>query len=92
MKPPISDSAEPSIYGRPVNHHARRLGCSPATLYRQIRKRGLPATLVGGSWFIRDEDLHRFFAARTAARLKKPAPIDQKAHDAADRALTTEGW
>jgi hypothetical protein len=82
----------PTVYGRRVTEQARRLGIHPATIYRQIRKYGLVATVVGGVWYVRDEDLQDHFAARTAARLKKPAPIDQKAHDAADRALTEGGW
>jgi hypothetical protein len=81
-----------SIYGRRVIDQARRIGTHPNTIYRQIHKHGLVATLVGAVWYVRDADLEDHFAARTAARLKKPAPIDQKAHDVADRALTEGGW
>jgi hypothetical protein len=85
-------SPQTSIYGRRVVEQARRIGRHPATIIRQIRKHGLRATLVGGVWYVRDEDLYNHFATLTAERLGKPKPIDQKAHDAADRALTEGGW
>jgi hypothetical protein len=52
----------------------------------------LVATLVGAVWYVRDEDLDNHFAAHTAVRLGKPKPIDVKAHDEADRALTEADW
>jgi hypothetical protein len=90
----VSDStASPqlSVYGRRVVDQARRINSHPNTLYRLMR-RGLPATLVGGCWYIRDEDLDQYFAARSAERLGKPTPFDTKAHDDADRALNEAGW
>ena len=78
-----------SIFGRRIAVQARRIGKSPATLYRMIRRCGLPATLVGGTWFIKDEDVDKFFRERTAARLGKPVPAaSSKAFDDADRALS----
>jgi excisionase family DNA binding protein len=79
-------------YGRRLTEQARRLSVHPNTLHRWVRHHGLKATFLGGCWYIRDSDLDVFFAERTARRLKKPVPIDSRAHDAADRALTTEGW
>jgi hypothetical protein len=81
-----------SAYGRRIGEQARRIGRPPSILYRLIRKQGLPATLIGGCWHIKDDDLDNFFREKTAKRLKKPVPIDQKAHDAADRALSEGGW
>jgi hypothetical protein len=80
-----------SPYGRRVVEQARRIGRHPNSIHRFIR-RGLNATLVGGVWHVRDEDLDRFFAERTAARLNKPVPVDTRAHAAADRALSEAGW
>ena len=80
-----------SIYGRRVVAQARRMGVHPNTLYRMMR-RGLLSTLVGGCWYIRDDDLDAYLVARTAERLGRPAPIDKKSHDTADAALSTEGW
>jgi excisionase family DNA binding protein len=85
-------TASLSEYGRRLAQQARRIGKSPSMLYRMIHQHGLPAMLVGGTWFIKDEDVDKFFRERTAARLGKPAPIDSKAHDATDRALTAAGW
>jgi excisionase family DNA binding protein len=87
MIPPTSTE-----YGRTLGQQARRLGISPATVYRMIRYRDLPATLVSGRWFVRDQDIDQYCRECTAARRKKPAPIDLKAHDAADVALTEAGW
>ena len=84
-RPPIS------IYGRRLVAQARRMGVHPNTLYRMMR-RGLPATLVGGCWYIRDEDVDEYFAARSAERLGKPKLIDSKAHNAASAALDEAGW
>ena len=81
-----------SVYGRRVVEQARRIGKSPAMLYRLIHQHGLPATLVGSAWHVKDEDIDMFFRERTAQRLKKPAPVDPGSHDAADAALTKEGW
>jgi hypothetical protein len=61
-------------------------------MYRLIHRHGLPATFVSGTWHIKDEDIDRYFAERTAARLNKPTPVDSKAHDAADAALSAAGW
>jgi hypothetical protein len=85
-------TASLSEYGRRLVEQARRIGKSPAFLYRQIHQHGLPAMLVGGTWFIKDEDIDIFFRDRTAARLNKPAPVDPGAHEAADRSLTEAGW
>jgi hypothetical protein len=91
MRTPTS-TRQPSVYGRRVVEQARRIGRHPAMIIRQIRKHGLRATLVGGVWYVRDEDLDDHFAAQTAARLKKPELINKKAHDDSDRALTQAGW
>jgi len=88
----VVGAAPASEYGRRLAAAARRAGKSPATMYRLIHRHGMPATFVSGTWFIKDEDLDRFFRERTAARLGKPAPIDNKSHDAADAALTEAGW
>lgn len=82
-----------SVYGRRVVEQARRLNKHPNTLYRLIRQ-DLPATLVGNTWYIRDEDLDSYFAKRSAARLGKSAPaeVSSKSHDEADAALTAAGW
>ncbi len=91
----VTASPEPpvSVYGRRVTEQARRAGKHINTFYRLIR-RGLPATLVGNVWYIRDEDLDRYFAERTAARLGKtaPTPPPSKSHDLADAALEAAGW
>jgi excisionase family DNA binding protein len=79
-------------YGRRLTEQARRLDVHPNTIQRWIRRHGLVATFVGGVWHVRDEDLDRFFAERTAARLNKPVPVDTRAHAAADRALSEAGW
>ena len=81
-----------SVYGRRVVEQARRIGKSPATLYRLIHQHGLPATLVGSAWHVKDEDINKFFAERTAQRLSKPAPVDPGSHNDADRALDEAGW
>jgi hypothetical protein len=85
-------TASRSEYGRRVAQQARRIGKSPAALYRLIHQHGLPAMLVGNCWFIRDEDIDNFVHERTAARLGKPAPVDERAHEAADQSLTEAGW
>jgi excisionase family DNA binding protein len=54
-------TASLSEYGRRLAQQARRIGKSPATLYRMIHQHGLPAMLVGGTWFIKDEDADIFF-------------------------------
>jgi hypothetical protein len=86
------NTASLSEYGRRLAQQSRRIGKSPATLYRLIHHHGLPAMLVGNCWFIRDEDIDNFVRERTAARLGKPAPVDERAHEAADRALREAGW
>jgi hypothetical protein len=89
----VSTPTKPtSPYGWPVVDQSRRLKLHPNTLHRWIRKGGLAATLIGGRWFVTDEAIDQFFRERTAARLKKSPPVDTRAHDAADRALTEGGW
>jgi hypothetical protein len=83
-----------SAYGRRLVEQARRLNISPGT-FRRWMKVGLKATLVGGHWYVRDEDLDEFFAARTAARLGQPAPQTSpasKSHAEADAKLAAAGW
>jgi excisionase family DNA binding protein len=88
----IPAPASLTTYGRRIVEQARRLRVHPNTIQRWIRHHGLVATFVGGCWHVRDSDLDVFFTERTARRLKKPVPIDSRAHDAADRALTEGGW
>jgi excisionase family DNA binding protein len=85
-------TASLSTYGRRIVEQARRIGKSPAFLYRWIHNGGLPASLVGNTWYVKDEDIDMFVHQRTAARLGKPAPVAKKSHDAADAALDAAGW
>jgi hypothetical protein len=81
-------------YGRRAVEQARRLNVHPNTVYRWLR-RGLVGTLRGAVWYVRDEDIEEFFAAKTAARLGQNAPTSAAAsasHEAADRALERAGW
>src|SRR5206468_3939630 len=88
IKPP------PSVYGRRIIDQSRRLDVHINTIYRMIRD-GLKATRVGGAWFVRDEDLDSYFAAKTAARLGSAAPpahtldAPSKSHSAADQELAS---
>ena len=84
--------ARPSVFGRRVAEWRRLLGVSPGTFYRWIHKHGLRATAVGHVWYVRDDDFEKFCAARTTAKLRRPAPVDPRAHEAADRALDAAGW
>jgi hypothetical protein len=80
---------------------ARQLDRHPNSVNRWILK-GTPlrdgsrlrlnATRTPGGWLVEQRDLDSFLALLTTDALGKPAPIDLKAHDAADRALTEGGW
>jgi hypothetical protein len=79
-------------YGRRLTEQARPLHVHPNTLNRWVRHHGLKATFLAGRWHILDSDLYAFFAERTTRRLKRPAPIDERAHDLADKLLNESGW
>jgi hypothetical protein len=80
---------------------ARQLGRHPASITRWILKGAalrdgsrhrLVALRTPGGWLVEQRDLDSFLALLTTDALGKPAPVDSRAHDAADVALTEAGW
>jgi hypothetical protein len=78
MSDQVGASPASSCYGRRVVEQARRLGISPATIVRHIRRGKrlsdgrvvrIAATVTPGGYRVRDEDVDRFYEAITSDRL-----------------------